>query len=77
MVCAHECKLCNKTYVGKTQDYLNTRTKQHIHDVWKVIETGRKNYGDDWYGKAEATREPMHSPNISPSTAETVKTVTK
>ena len=26
------------------------RTKQHVTDVWKVIETGRSKHGENWYG---------------------------
>ena len=41
-------------YIGKTQRYVKTktRTKEHVNDVWKVIDSGRKNkekYGwDNW-----------------------------
>ena len=36
------CLITQKTYIGKTQRYLKKRTMEHIHDVWKVIETGQK-----------------------------------
>lgn len=36
------CKLTGKSYYGKTQQYLKTRTMKHVQDVWKVIESGRK-----------------------------------
>ena len=39
-----------KSYVGKTQCHLKTRTKQHVYDVWKVIESGRQKFGEDWFG---------------------------
>ena len=43
--------LCNKSYVGKTQVYAKTRiSMQHIIDVWKVIESGRMKYGENWFG---------------------------
>lgn len=50
IVYEHTCLLCEKAYVGKSQLYLNLRTGQHIGDVWKVIESGRKNFGEEWYG---------------------------
>jgi hypothetical protein len=40
-----ECKLCDSHYVGKTHQYLKERMQEHFGDVWKVIETGNKNYG--------------------------------
>ena len=27
-----------------------TRTMEHMHDVWKVIESGRAKFGENWYG---------------------------
>jgi hypothetical protein len=45
-----ECKLCESHYIGKTQQYFKERTQEHFEDVWKVIETGNKNYGPDWRG---------------------------
>jgi hypothetical protein len=46
-------ELCDKTtgmaYVGKTQCYLKNRTAEHIVDVWKVIASGRKKFGPNWY----------------------------
>ena len=44
------CKVTGKSYYGKTQRYLKKRTMEHIHDVWKVIETGRRKFGEHWYG---------------------------
>ena len=44
-----KCKVTGKSYVGKTQRNFKTRTKEHINDVWKVIETGRKKFGHNWY----------------------------
>ena len=39
-------------YIGKTQRYVKTCTKEHVNDVWKVIDSGRKKkekYGwDNW-----------------------------
>ena len=37
-------------WVGKTQCHLKKRTSQHIRDVWKVIESGRKYFGPHWSG---------------------------
>ena len=37
-----KCKTTGKSYIGKTQRNLKVRTREHIHDVWKVIEYGRK-----------------------------------
>ena len=37
-------------YVGKNHRYLITRTAEHIEDVWKVIASGRKKFGPNWYG---------------------------
>ena len=45
-----KCKISGKSYIGKTQRHLKTRTKEHINDVWKIIESGRKNFGPNWYG---------------------------
>ena len=44
------CKTTGKSYVGKTTQYIKERTMQHIRDVWKVINTGRENYGENWRG---------------------------
>ena len=54
-----KCKLTGKSYYGKTQQYLKKRTAQHVHDVWKVIETGNKKFGPQWtssggYSKADS-----------------------
>jgi hypothetical protein len=46
----NECLICAEEYIGKTQDYLKNRTRAHFGDVWKVIETGRKKFGEAWYG---------------------------
>jgi hypothetical protein len=43
-------KTTDMDYVGKTQRYLKTRTVEHIADVWKVIASGRKTFGPNWYG---------------------------
>ena len=44
------CKTTGKSYYGKTQQYLKTRTMQQVSDVWKIIETGRKKFGMSWHG---------------------------
>ena len=44
------CLKTQKTYIGKTQRYLKKRTMEHVQDVWRVIETGRKKHGENWYG---------------------------
>ena len=50
MVYKDECLVTGKAYYGKTQQYLKKRTMQHVHDVWKVIETGTKKDGPNWHG---------------------------
>jgi len=50
------CKCCDSSYFGKTQLYLRDRTQQHFGDVWKVIETGRMKYGEEWRGSGGYTR---------------------
>lgn len=69
-----ECTICNKQYVGKTQHYLNVRTKQHIYDVWKVTETEKTM--DRIAMAAEVSRDPAPLPNTSIIT-ETAQTQTK
>ena len=54
-----------KSYVGKTQCHLKTRTKQHVYDVWKVIETGRRNFGENWYGSGSYARADAFSKHFS------------
>ena len=39
----------------KTQQDLKTRTKEHINDVWKVIESGRMKFGPNWWGSGSHT----------------------
>ena len=56
VVYENECLLCNASNVGKTQRHLKQRTGEHVRDVWKVIETGRKKFGDDWHGSGGYTR---------------------
>jgi hypothetical protein len=51
-----KCKLCDIDYVGKTQCHLKKRTSQHMRDVWKVIESGRKNFGPNWSGSGGYTQ---------------------
>ena len=46
------CKVTDKSYYGKTQRYSKKQTMEHIHDVWKVIETGRRKFGENWFGGA-------------------------
>ena len=45
-----KCLLTGKSYIGKTQRTLKTRTKEHIGDTWKVISNGRKKFGKNWFG---------------------------
>ena len=45
-----ECKDCDMVHIGKTQRYLKKITQEHITDVWKVIESGRENFGENWRG---------------------------
>ena len=49
------CKETKKSYIGKTQRYFKTRTMEHVHDVWKVIESGRAKFGENWYGSGGTT----------------------
>lgn len=42
-------KLDCKSYIGKTQHTLKARIKEHLHDTWKVIKSGRNKFGDDWF----------------------------
>src|SRR5210317_2343524 len=61
------CCLTGKTFYGKTQQYFKKRTMQHVQDVWKVIESGRKKYGPDWYGSggyAKADSFSKHFANL-------------
>ena len=51
-----KCRVTGKSYIGKTQDYLKKRTKQHATDVWKVIESGRAKYGHDEWRQMEGKR---------------------
>ena len=37
-------------YIGKTQHYLKNRTAEYTAGVWKVITSGRKTFGPNWYG---------------------------
>ena len=45
-----KCRTTGKCYVGKTQRYFKERTAEHVCDVWYVVRSGRKKYGDEWYG---------------------------
>ena len=36
--------------MGKTQNYLKDWTRQHVTDVWKVIEAGRNSKDENWQG---------------------------
>ena len=51
-----KCKSTGKSYIGKTQRHLKVRTREHIHDMWKVIESGRKNFGLTWWGSGGYAR---------------------
>ncbi len=44
------CKLTGKSYIGKTQRYFKKRTSKHFSDVWKIVESVRAKYRDQWYG---------------------------
>ena len=44
------CKNTGKSYIGKTQQTAKIRTLQHFYGVWKVIESGRNKFGDNWFG---------------------------
>ncbi len=50
------CKNTGKSYIGKTQQTAKIRTLQHFYDVWKVIETGRKKFGENWFGTGGCAR---------------------
>ena len=61
------CTLTEKSYCGKTQQYLKSRTMQHVQDVWKVIESGRRKFGPDWFGSggyAKADSFSKHFANL-------------
>ena len=45
-----KCLIKGKSYVGKTQRTLKTRTKEHINDTWAVISIGRTKFGKKWFG---------------------------
>ena len=51
-----KCRTTGKCYVGKTQRYFKERTQEHVQDVWQVVKSGRKNYGDKWYGNGGYSR---------------------
>ena len=51
-----ECTICDLHYIGKTQRYFKERTSEHFQDVWKVIESGRKNFGPNWKGSGGYSR---------------------
>ena len=51
-----KCVTTGKSYIGKTQNYLKSRTQQYIGDVWKVIESGNKKFGPNWQGTGGFTR---------------------
>lgn len=44
------CKKTNKYYIGKTKVYLKNRALQHFSDVWKIIENGKRKFGNKWKG---------------------------
>ena len=44
------CKCTGKFYIGKTQNYLKHRTMEHFQDNWKVINSGRKKFDENWRG---------------------------
>ena len=59
------CKNTGKSYYGKTQQYLKTRTMQHVYDVWKIIATGRKKFGMSWYGSGGYKRADSFSKHFA------------
>ena len=59
------CEVTGKSYVGKTQDYLKTRTQQHVTDVWKTIESGRRKYGPNWTGSGGYARADAFSKHFA------------
>ena len=50
-----KCLITGKSYVGKTQRTLKTRTEEHINETWKVISNGRKKFGKKWFGSGGYT----------------------
>ena len=58
-------KATNKSYIGKTQCHLKTRTKQHVYNAWKVIKTGRQKFGENWYGSGSYARADAFSKHFS------------
>ena len=58
-----KCLLTGKSYIGKMQRTLKVRTKEHLYNIWRVIESGRTKFGrSNWYGsggysKADAFSE--------------------
>ena len=49
-----KCKITGKSYIGKTQRPLKTRTSEHFADVFKVLEAKRE---DRTYKQADASPE--------------------
>ena len=47
VVCNMWCRLCDTSYIGKIQRHLKHRSAEHVHDVWKVVRSGRDKYGED------------------------------
>ena len=45
-----KCKITGQAYIGKTQRNLKVRIGEHITSAIKVIQTGRRLYGDNWKG---------------------------
>ena len=70
-----KCILTGKSYIGKTQRHLKKRTNEHIADIWKVIESGRKNFGEHWTGNGGYARSDAFSKHFA-FFAVTVKTLT-
>ena len=42
--------MTGKSYIGKTQRTLKTRTKERINGIWNVISSGRNKFGKKWFG---------------------------
>ncbi len=71
-----QCKISGKSYIRKTQRYFKKHTGEHFIDGWKVVETGRAKYSDQWYGRGGYQCVDAFAKNLS-NTVETVTTTTR
>ena len=71
-----KCKCCNKDYIDKTQRTIKDGTKEHINDVWKIIESGRKSLAQTGLATVDIT-DLVHFQNTSQTTAENARIPTK